>query len=157
MENKIEIIDFTIDLQDHIRLLNYEWLEKYFKIEEGDYITLSNPQKYIIEKGGYIYYAKFDEKIVGTASLIKKSEFIFELGKMAVTKEMQGLGIGKLLIEHCLRIAHNLSIQTLILYSNTKLEKAIHLYQKFGFQEIELENGIYERANIKMKKVLIEY
>ena len=33
---KIEIIDFSDDLKDPIRLLNYEWLQKYFRIEEGD-------------------------------------------------------------------------------------------------------------------------
>jgi len=156
MNNKIEIIDFTLDLQHHIQLLNYGWLEKYFSIEEGDRITLSNPKKYIIDKGGFIYYAKFNDEIVGTASLLKKSESIFELGKMAVKENMQGLGIGKLLLEYCLLVAKNLSIQTLILYSNTQLKSAIHLYQKYGFKEINLENGVYERANIKMEKVLFE-
>lgn len=156
MNNKIEIVDFTPDLQHHIQVLNYEWLEKYFRIEEGDRVTLSNPQKYIIDKGGYIFYAKFKNEIIGTASLLKKSETIFELGKMAVNEKFQGLGIGKSLLEHCLFMAKQLTIQTLILYSNTQLKSAIHLYQKYGFQEIELENGIYERANIKMEKVLFE-
>jgi hypothetical protein len=32
---KIEKIDFSDDLKDPIRLLNYEWLQKYFRIEEG--------------------------------------------------------------------------------------------------------------------------
>ena len=43
------------------------------------------------------------------------------------------------------------NIEKLILYSNTKLASAIHLYKKYGFTEIELEQGLYERANIKME------
>ena len=73
---------------------------------------------------------------------------------MAVTEEAQGLGIGKVLLEHCLQIAKQNQASKLILYSNTKLENAIHLYRKYGFKEIPLEAGHYERANIKMELAL---
>lgn len=150
----IKIIPFSIELSSVVKTLNYEWLEKYFKVEKGDVIALSNPQTEIIDKGGYIYFAKRNAKIVGTVSLLKKSDTVFELGKMAVTENAQGLGIGKLLVEHCLTIAKEKNIKKLVLYSNTKLASAIHLYEKYGFTEIELESGLYERANIKMEKVI---
>ena len=152
--NKIEIIDFSAELKDPIQTLNYEWLEKYFKVEEGDVVALSNPQEQIIDKGGFVFYAKLNDEIVGTASLLKKSESVFEIGKMAVTEKAQGHRIGTILLEHCLNIAKQKQIKTLILYSNTQLESAIHLYRKYGFYEIELEQGLYERANIKMEKHL---
>ena len=71
---------------------------------------------------------------------------------MAVTINAQGFGIGKLLMEHCIEFAKQKSIKKLILYSNTKLKPAIHLYRKYGFNKVELEPGHYERANIKMEK-----
>jgi len=46
-------------------------------------------------------------------------------------------------------------IQKLILYSNRKLKSAIHLYENFGFIEIPVEEGVYERADIKMEKILL--
>ena len=150
----IEIIPFSIELSDVVKTLNYEWLEKYFKVEKGDVISLSNPQTEIIDKGGFIYFAKRNSEIIGTVSLLKKSDTVFELGKMAVTENAQGLGIGKLLVEHCLTVAKEMNIKKLVLYSNTKLASAIHLYEKYGFTEIELESGLYERANIKMEKVI---
>jgi ribosomal protein S18 acetylase RimI-like enzyme len=152
----IEIIEFSEALSEPIKTLNYEWLQKYFRIEEGDEISLSNPKKYIIDKGGYVYYAKLNNAIVGTASLLKKTDLVYELGKMAVTNSAQGLGIGKLLLEHCITIAQQKQIPTLILYSNTALQSAIHLYKKYGFNQIELETGLYERANIKMEKKILE-
>ncbi len=155
MNETIEIIDFTDDLKDAIKTLNYEWLEKYFHIEEGDRKSLSNPREEIINKGGYIFYARLNNEIVGTASLIKKSDINFELGKMAVTAKAQGHGIGKILLEHCLHFAQQKQIKTLTLYSNTILQSAIHLYRKYGFVEIELEKGVYERGNIKMKKDIV--
>ena len=154
LENTVEIIPFTPELKQHIKTLNLEWLTMYFKVEHIDEIVLSNPQGEIIEKGGFIFYAKYNSQIIGTASLLKKDEFTFELSKMAITEKIQGLGIGKKLVEHCLAFAKENNIQKLILYSNRKLESAIHLYKKYGFVEIELENGIYERADIKMEKII---
>ncbi|SNV31882.1 acetyltransferase [Chryseobacterium taklimakanense] len=151
-KNVVEIIEFSEELSEPIKTLNYEWLEKYFRIEEGDVTSLSDPQKHIIDKGGHIYYAKLDGEIVGTASLLKKSETAYELGKLAVSDKAQGHGIGTILIEHCLNIAKQKQITTLILYSNTTLQSAIHLFRKYGFEEVELESGVYERANIKMEK-----
>ena len=154
LENTVEIIPFTPELKQHIKTLNLEWLTMYFKVEQIDEIVLSNPQGEIIDKGGFIFYAKYNSQIIGTASLLKKDEFTFELSKMAITEKIQGLGIGKKLVEHCLAFAKENDIQKLILYSNRKLESAIHLYKKYGFVEIELENGIYERADIKMEKII---
>lgn len=42
---QIEIISFSAECKEEIKSLNYEWLEKYFKIESGDVISLSNPQE----------------------------------------------------------------------------------------------------------------
>lgn len=151
----IEIIPFSIELSPIVKTLNYEWLEKNFKVEKNDVVSLSNPQTEIIDKGGFIYFAKMNNKIVGTVSLLKKSETDFELGKMAVTEKAQGFGIGKLLVEHSLKTAKEKNIKKLILYSNTQLASAIHLYKKYGFTEIELEPGLYERANIKMEKLIL--
>lgn len=151
-KNLVDIIEFSEELSEPIKTLNYEWLEKYFRIEEGDVASLSDPQKHIIDKGGHIYYAKLNGEIVGTASLLKKSETVYELGKLAVSDKAQGHGIGTILIEHCLNIAKQKQITILILYSNTTLQSAIHLFRKYGFEEVELESGLYERANIKMEK-----
>lgn len=150
-QNKIKIIDFAEGLELPIKTLNYEWLEKYFKLEPTDILSLSNPKAEIIDKGGFIFYAKLNNEIVGTASLLKKNDLIFEIGKMAVSEKAQGFKIGTLLLEHCINFAKQKKISTLILYSNTKLETAIHLYRKYGFLEIELEKGLYERADIKME------
>jgi len=151
---KIEIIDYSDELKEYIKILNYEWLEEHFYVEEGDEVSLSNPKENIIDKGGFIFYAKVGDEIVGTASLLKKTDEIFELGKMAVSKSAQGLGIGKLLMEHCLEFARKNQIRKLLLYSNTKLAPAIHLYRKYGFVEVEMEQGVYERGNVKMEKTL---
>ena len=104
--------------------------------------------------GGLIFYAKYNNDIVGTVSLMKIDNTTYELSKMAVTDSVQGLGVGKELILHCLAVAEEKGIEKLILYSNRKLLPAIHLYKKFSFIEVPLEAGVYVRADIKMAKII---
>jgi ribosomal protein S18 acetylase RimI-like enzyme len=153
-ENKIEIIPFSTEYNSEIKTLNIEWLEKYFEVEESDKKTLSNPQEEIIDKGGKIFYAKYQNQIVGTVSLLKIDDFTFELSKMAVTEKVQGLGIGKVLMDYCIAFAKENKIKKLILFSNTKLVRAIKMYEKYGFIEVNLGSSIYKRSNIKMEKVI---
>lgn len=150
--DRIDIVDYSDELKIYIKTLNEEWLKKYFFIEPNDVIQLSNPQSEIIDKGGIIYYARFNNQIVGTACLLKMDEYTYELGKMAVTESAQGFGIGKVLMDYSIQLAKQIGVKSLVLYSNTSLGPAIHLYEKYGFTEIELEPGHYTRANIKMEK-----
>ena len=153
--NPVEIIPFSIENKEAIRSLNYEWLEKYFFIEPNDVIQLSDPVGEILNKGGHIYYARYNREIIGTSSLMIVTDEEYELAKMAVTEKYKGLGAGRLLMEHCISEAVRLHAKRLTLYSNTKLEPAIHLYRKYGFYEVPPPPDVhYARSNIKMEKVL---
>lgn len=151
---QVKIVPFKPAYAPLLKSLNYHWLQKYFKVEKSDEVSLSNPKKEIIDRGGFVFFAKIDKEIVGTVCLLKKSDTVFELGKMAVSEEYRDKGIGKELLEFCLSFAQKKGIKKLILYSNTRLAAALHLYRKYGFTETELELGLYERADIKMEKYL---
>ena len=148
---EIEIIEYTPDFKEDIKTLNIEWLSKFFTVEPIDMLQLSDPQTEIIDKGGIIYYALSDQKVIGTAALLKMEDGTYELGKMAVTESFQGLGIGNKLLIHCIKKAEELKLNKLILYSNTQLISAIQLYAKMGFIEREMDKPHYKRANIKME------
>ncbi|RZS98916.1 GNAT family N-acetyltransferase [Aquimarina brevivitae] len=148
----IEIIPFTSHYAKDFARLNVEWLEKYFVVEPHDEDLLQRCEETIINKGGYIFFAKVDNTIAGTFSLIKSSDGIYELGKMAVSPEFQGQNIGQQLLVYCIELAKKNRWKKIILYSNRKLENAIYIYKKYGFVEIPLEaNPPYQRGNIKME------
>ncbi|MHA8087341.1 GNAT family N-acetyltransferase [Aquirufa sp. Wall-65K1] len=148
--SQIRITHFEPEHRDAIRNLNFEWLEKYFHVEEIDQQVLSNPEEVILAPGGQIFYAWYGDQIVGTVSLMKIQDQVFELTKMAVNEAFQGLGIGKLLMEHCLDYAKEQGIKQIIIYSNRRLERAVEMYRRFGFVEIDLGPVLYTRADIKM-------
>ena len=60
-----------------------------------------------------------------------------------------------MLLEHCLAEAVKMNATKLSLFSNTKLQSAIHLYKKYGFIEVPLPVDVhYERADIMMEKYM---
>ena len=150
----MEIIPYATSLKSYIKILNTEWLEKYFAVEPKDTIQLSDPENEIINKGGHIYYGKLENNIIATFSLLKITDTVFELGKMAVSEAYQGNGFGKQLLEYAITTAKEKNAEKIILYSNTKLEAAIALYKRFGFTEIPLEPNTYARSNIKMELII---
>ncbi|MCJ7757859.1 MAG: GNAT family N-acetyltransferase [Gillisia sp.] len=149
---KIEIIPFDPKYSADFKNLNLDWLNRYFRVEPHDDEVLGDPEKHIIKPGGNIFFAREGKRILGTVALIKIEDNVFELTKMAVTPQAQGKKIGQKLMVHALEFAKEQGWKTLILYSNRKLENAIYIYKKYGFEEIPLEdNNPYARGDIKMK------
>ena len=149
---KIKIIEYKTEYAKHFYDLNIEWLKTFFYVEAYDEEVLSNPQKYIINKGGFIFFAIQNEITVGTFALMPTEKHgVLELTKMAVLPKYRGHKIGQKLLDFCIDFAKKQKLKALMLYSNTKLENAIYLYRKYGFIEQKLEkNNPYERADIKM-------
>ncbi|WP_299390739.1 GNAT family N-acetyltransferase [uncultured Gelidibacter sp.] len=148
----IEIIPFKNKYAKDFYALNIEWLQKFFSVEPFDEEVLSKPEGYVIEKGGYIFFAKLHEEIVGTVALMPTEDAdVFELTKMAVSPEHRGYKIGQQLMQHCIDFAKANRLISLLLYSSTKLENAIYIYKKYGFIEVPMEpNCVYKRSDIKM-------
>lgn len=152
---EIKIIEYEEKYHNDFKKLSYEWLEKYVSVEPEDEKILNNPKEVILDKGGFIFFAKYDTQIVGTVSLIRVDENTFELAKLAVTEKYQELNIGKLLMEKCLCVSKKENAKTIILYTNHILASALALYKKFGFEEIPLVNNKYIESDLKMKLELL--
>ena len=152
MSSTVQIIQYDSKYKEAFTQLNFEWLEKYFYIEDYDREVSTQPQEYILDEGGHIYFAKMGDEIVGTVALINRGDEGFELSKMAVTEEYKGLRIGQKLMYACIHYAGELGIERVFLDSNRKFTPAITLYNKVGFKEIPVPKDTpYERCNIRME------
>lgn len=149
----VKIISFEKQYAKHFYNLNIEWLKTFFYVEPYDEEVLSNPETYIINKGGHIFFAELNNNIVGTVALMPiNNQAFFELTKMGVSPEHRGHKIGQKLMQHCIDFAKKNNIPKLIIYSSRKLENAIYIYKKYGFIEIPVEaNCPYKRCDIKME------
>jgi ribosomal protein S18 acetylase RimI-like enzyme len=152
--NTIKIIEYSDRFKEFFKILNYEWIEKFFVVEPTDEYVLSNPGETIIDKGGFIYFAKCNNEIVGTFALMKIDDFTYEIAKMAVNEKYQNQGIGKILMDKAFEKAKELNLTKLILYSNTNLATAVNMYFKYGFRLVPKTDHHNNRANIKMEMII---
>ena len=151
---ELKIIPYRNEHRAIFRHLNLEWLDHYHLTESHDLMILNDPEGEVIDKGGFIFMAESDGKIVGTAGLMKEEEGIYELIKMAVTERHRGKGIARLLIERCLYKAREIGAKKVTLFSNHQLQTAIGLYEKYGFQHTEVVNSPMETADVRMELIL---
>lgn len=152
--NNCEIIEYEDKYHDAFRDMNIEWLDLYHLKEDRDLEVLNEPRKNILEQGGFIYLAKIDDRVIGSAALMKEHGDVYELAKMAVAQDYRKMGVSKLLLEACLEKARDLKAKKVILFSNHQLKAALGLYEKYGFQYIEVENSPFLTADIKMELTL---
>ena len=154
-KENVKIVDFEDHYHAAFKALNVEWISTFFKMEEADFKALDNPKEYILGKGGHIFVALYNGAPVGVCALIKMNhpKYDFELAKMAVSPQAQGLNIGWILGQSIIEKAQNLGAKSLYLESNTVLKPAIGLYQKLGFKKVVGEATPYERCNIQMELV----
>jgi ribosomal protein S18 acetylase RimI-like enzyme len=146
----IEILDYRADHQPWFEKFNRDWIEKYFFMEPLDYLILGHPREQIVDKGGRIFMATYDNALAGTVALKYAGRGVFELTKMAVDERFRGKKIGQALALAAIAKAKEAGTEKIFLYSNTLLVPAIELYRKLGFREVPLD-GPYQRTNIKME------
>lgn len=150
MSNLISIVDYRPEHQPYFEKFNRAWIEAWFEMEPVDEWVLTNPDKAILETGGAILMALYNGEVAGTVGLRKVEEDIYEFTKMAVDENFRRKGIAEAISYASFMKAKELGAKQVILYSNTKNAGAIKLYEKIGFRHLEVEPGVYKRANVKM-------
>ena len=148
--DKIEIVDYKAEHQIYFEAFNRAWIEEYFVMEPVDKYVVKNPGEAILNPGGAILMALYNGEVAGTVGLKKIDDHTYEFTKMAVDKNFRRKGIAEALSYASFEKAKTLGATTVILYSNTKNAAAIKLYEKLGFEHVEVEQHVYKRANVKM-------
>ncbi|MDP9229034.1 MAG: GNAT family N-acetyltransferase [Bacteroidota bacterium] len=147
----ITLIAYEDKYQPDFKRLNLEWLDKYSLTESHDLEILDDPQGTVIDKGGCIFLAMDGERVVGTAGLWKENEKEYELVKMAVDPEFRGQGISKNLLDRCRMEAEKSKAEKVFLFSNSQLQTALKLYEKYGFHNVAATNAPFLTADVKME------
>ncbi|MFK7048998.1 MULTISPECIES: GNAT family N-acetyltransferase [Flavobacterium] len=147
----IKIISYDSKYKEDFIRLNKAWLEEYFYIEPHDIATFENIERDIIEKDGTIFFCLVNNQVVGTVAMIKTDPITYELAKMAVDKNFQGMKLSSSLMRTCIDYAISQKAKKIFLLSSTKLIPALNLYRNFNFIEVPLEETDYTRADIQME------
>lgn len=105
------------------------------------------------------FVAELNGKIVGGSGVYPTNGLphgTCELVKMYVLKEMRGKGIAKKLLEHCIAFAQTRGYKNMYLETMPELDKAVGMYEKFGFQKLTapLGNTGHFACTLQMQKPL---
>ena len=131
--------------------LNRAWIEQYFTVEPFDDLVLKQPEKYILEPGGEIWFAALEAQVVGACALLNFAPGVLEFTKLGVDEKARGHGVARALLRHCAARAKEKGAHTLKIFTSTKLAPANALYRSENFVEVSMsaeQKQRYKRGDI---------
>jgi len=114
----------------------YGWDERFEALVAqivADFINNYNPAR---ER---CWIAEMDREIVGSVFVVQSSETVAKLRLLLVEPRARGLGLGTRLVQECIRFTRRSGYQKLMLWTNSVLIEARHIYQKTGFTLVAQE------------------
>lgn len=146
---KMEIMKYQDKYKEAFIQFNTDWIEDHFGyLEEEDIDTFDHIEENL-KNGAMIYFAIENENVLATCMAKPlKTDGTWELCKLASNKHLPHKGAGSAVFEAAMNWAISHGAKKLFLLSNSKLKAAIHIYKKYGFHLVKLQDYEYARGNI---------
>ena len=131
-------------------IINDSSFQNYLDIQHYDEEINHLEEKYGMPSGR-LYLAYCNGEAAGCIGLKKIDEKNCEMKRLYVRPQFRNINIGKLLVQRIIIDAKEIGYSYMLLDTLPFLEKAIHLYEKFGFYTIDCYNDSPMSTSIYMR------
>lgn len=128
---------------------NTDWIKDNFGyLEKEDLATFDHIEE-SLKNGAMIYFAVDHENVLATCMAKPLGDDgTWEICKLGSNKYLPHKGAGSAVFEASMNWAIQHGAKRFFILSNSKLKAALHIYEKYGFHEIKLEDYEYIRGDI---------
>lgn len=147
----MEIVKYKPEYKNDFIRLSKNWITKYFALESDDFEVFENIDK-LIKNGAMIYFAIENGVVYATCMAQPMTNNEWEMCKLAADERYEGHGAGSAVFKACMDYALENGANKLTILSNSILKPALHIYEKYGFYEIPVDNTHhYKRVDIQFE------
>jgi len=130
-----QIVPCTPELRGKFAEIWVPWLRSTTgkEPEPEDKLAVGDPESFYVKGGGAVLFALKDADPLGVVAVKNLGEGVYEFCKLVVSERARGLGVGRQLVEACIRFARDAGGHVLMLQSFRRLEVALGMYERMGF------------------------
>lgn len=144
----MKIIPFEEEYRQDFIDFNTDWIVSNFGfLEDHDLETFEKIDEQIA-RGAMIFFAVEDCIALATCMAVPLEGTTWEICKLGSRKGVPHKGAGSGVFKAAMNWALDHGAERLFILSNSKLKPALHIYEKYGFKEIKLDDYEYVRGDI---------